>query len=110
MKQPTHHKDERLLELTKNLVAEYIGRESNRQSLITVTSAVISDRLDKVTILVTVLPESYEETAITFLRRQASEIREYVKNNARIGRIPFLTFDIDSGEKNRQRIDQLSLA
>ncbi len=108
MKQPTHHKDERILELTKHCVSEYIARESNRQSLITVTSGAISDKLDKVTIFVTVLPDSYEQTALTFLKRQASEIREYVKEHARIGRIPFLSFEIDSGEKNRQRIDTLS--
>lgn len=110
MKQPTHHKEERILELTKHLVAEYIAKESNRTSLITVTSGAISDKLDKVTIFVTVLPVSYEEAALVFLRRQASDIREYVKENARIGRIPFLTFELDSGEKNRQRIDELSVA
>lgn len=107
-KQPQHHKDQRLTELVQHLVAEYVSRESNRTSLITVTAAVISDKFQRVTVFITVMPESYEEAALTFLRRQVNEIREYIRTRARIGVIPFLTFELDKGEKNRQHIDDIS--
>lgn len=109
MKQRSPHKEERATELIKQLIAEYISRESNRQSLITVTSVSLSDRFDTAIVSFTVLPESYEETVLTFLKRQAQDIRGYIREHARIHTIPFLTFVIDKGEKNRQRIDELSI-
>lgn len=102
------HRTERITEQVKHLVAEYISKESNRQSLITVTSVSISDKLDTAVVLVTVLPESHEEHAMAFLKRQGTDIRGYIRDNMKIHTIPFLTFLIDKGEKNRQRIDELS--
>ena len=55
----------------------------------------------------TVLPENQEETALSFAHRQLTDFKQYVKDNSRIGRIPFFEVRIDKGEKNRQKIDQI---
>ena len=104
----TRHKEERASELIKQLIATYIARESNHQSLITVTAVSISPKFDKAVVLFTVLPETYEEEALKFLKRQANEIRTHIRDNVTIHTIPFLIFTLDKGEKNRQRIDELS--
>jgi ribosome-binding factor A len=106
----TPHKDEKIIELIKKLVAEYISRESNHLSLITVTGGQISDKLQRAVVFITVLPEQYEDEVLLFLKRQSKDIREYIMSHSKLGRIPFLTFVIDKGEKNRQRIDDLSRA
>lgn len=101
-------KDDRKKEILRELAAEYFSRESNRQSLITVTDVEIEAKGAKATILITVLPVDQEEKAVSFIHRQLGDFREHVKNNARIMRIPFFDIRIDKGEKNRQRLDEIS--
>jgi ribosome-binding factor A len=101
------HRKEKLPELLKHLAAEFIERESNRTSLVTVTNASISDSQKQVKILFTVLPEDQEEVVLEFLNRKKRDFFEYIDKHARIGRMPEIEFIIDTGEKNRQRIDFL---
>lgn len=100
-------KDEKLKEIIRELAARFYSEHSNRTSMITVTDVAIESRGGKAVILMTVLPESEEKPALDFAHRQLSDFREFVKANSRIARIPFFDVRIDSGEKNRQRIDEL---
>jgi ribosome-binding factor A len=101
-------KDLKTEELLKHLAAEFLQRESNRQSLVTVTGIELYDKRSKARILITVFPEDKQEAALDFARRKRSEFRDYLKKHARIHRLPQIDFDIDLGEKNRQRIDRIS--
>lgn len=100
-------KVEKLRELIRELAAQYFQRESNGQSLITVTSVETWARGGKARILVTVLPESQEETAVKFIHRQLTDFRKYVMERARLMRVPHFEVAIDTGEKNRQQIDEI---
>lgn len=101
-------KQDKVISLITELASTFINRESNRESLITVTYADISPNLKSSTIYLSVYPEAKEDTAIEFLKRKRSEFREFVKNNSRLRVLPVFEFDIDRGEKNRQKIDELS--
>lgn len=101
-------KHERFLGQIREKAAEFISHESNRTSLITVTSVVLSNDESRATIYITVLPEGKEEAAIDFLKRQRSELRAYLKKEIRSMRVPFLDIAIDMGEKNRQKIQEIS--
>ena len=94
--------------MLRELAATFFSRASNRTSLITITNVELRSRNSRATILMTVLPESMEQHAVEFAHRQLTEFREYVKENSRIGYIPFFEVAIDIGEKNRQKIDDLS--
>ena len=98
----------RVESLIKELAAAFLQEKSNRSSLITVTNCGISDNLRSVTVFVSVFPETAEESALNFLKRRRKEFREYVRTHARLRRIPFVDFEIDGGEKNRRRIDEIS--
>jgi ribosome-binding factor A len=98
---------ERTKDEIQKLASKFIERESSRKSLITVTDVYLTNDFKKVIIFVTVLPDSDEEMALDFLKRQRSDFRDYAKKNSRIRRIPFFDFEIDKGEKSRQRIDEL---
>ena len=91
----------------KQLTAEYLGRENNRTSLITVISCNTSPDLKKATVFITVLPNSKEHDALDFAKRKRAEIRGYLKKKMNVKVIPFLDIRIDEGEKNRQKIDEL---
>ncbi|OHA46999.1 MAG: hypothetical protein A2541_01115 [Candidatus Taylorbacteria bacterium RIFOXYD2_FULL_36_9] len=103
----TTFKDEKLKEQIHKWAAIFLQKESNGSSLITVTDVKLSTRAEEATILFTVLPEDKQEVALEFARRQLSEFREFMNENIKIGRMPFFHFNIDRGEKHRQRIDEI---
>src|SRR3989344_5760779 len=98
---------ERVANLIRELAAEFLGRENNRDALITVTGANVSPDLRRATVLITVLPESKENAALGFAKRKRSKVRDILKKNMKTKVVPFLDFAIDQGEKNRQKIDEL---
>ena len=100
-------RNEKVANQIKELAAQFLGRENNRTSLITVISATASPDLKRATIFITVLPTEKETSALEFVRRKLGELREFLKENVPIKTIPFLTVSIDLGEKNRQKIDEL---
>lgn len=91
----------------KELAAEFISRESNRNSLITVTRMSLADYEDHATIFISVLPETQEKAVMDFLSRQLSDFREFVKSKIQNGKIPVFTFTIDQGAKLVRKIDAL---
>lgn len=101
-------RDEKLKELIREAAAEFLQRESNYTSLITVTSVSVSDRGRRATIFITVLPDSKEEGALGLAKRKRNDFREFFKTKARVRALPFFDFAIDKGEKNRQQIDEIS--
>jgi len=102
-------KQEKIRENIKNITAQFLEKESNGTSLITVTNTNVSKDLKKATIFITVLPNTSEKSALDFVRRQRSDLRHFIQSKLKMRIIPFLDFAIDEGEKNRQRIDELSL-
>lgn len=101
-------REQKVYELFRRLAGKFISEESNHTSLITVTNIKGHNNLRECTIFVTMLPLESEENALHFLKRKRGEFREYVKKNARIKHVPTFDFEIDEGEKNRQRIDEIS--
>lgn len=100
-------RQEKFNNLVKELSAVFLGRENNKTSLITVTGCSTSPDFKKATIFITVLPENKEEVALGFVKRNRGELREYLKKNLSSKTVPFIDVEIDKGEKNRQRIDEL---
>lgn len=93
--------------IVRKLLDQYISRNSGGQSLITITSIEQADRSNNMTVRVSVLPENKEQAVLDFLHRNATEMRDYIKENSALGILPFLTFEIDRGEKHRQSIFEI---
>ena len=93
----------------KELAAEFLGRETNKTSLITVTSATCSPDLKRATVFITVFPVDKEKTALEFAKRKRADFREFLKKTMTTKNIPFIDIAIDLGEKHRQKIDELLL-
>jgi ribosome-binding factor A len=86
----------------------FFAQESNRTSLITVTSINIAPDFKRATIGISVLPESHEEQAVLFAQRRTRDMRNYIGNHLQTKMIPRLEIVIDQGEKNRRRIQDIS--
>ena len=102
------HRTEKIESILVELASKYFAIESGPGSLLTVTKSKIDDRGASATIFFTAFPDSKEKSALDFAKRRRSEFRDYIKDQSRLSVIPFIDFEIDLGEKNRQRIDTLS--
>ncbi len=101
------NRNEKIKEILHDLGARFLSLNGNGSSLITVTDVNLTRDGKYATILFTVFPIDFEKTALEFAKRKRSEFKEFVKENSRLGRIPQMDFEIDDGEKNRQKIDDL---
>ncbi|MFA6354872.1 MAG: ribosome-binding factor A [Candidatus Paceibacterota bacterium] len=103
----SEYRTEKITNHIKELSAIFIEREAGPTSLITVTRVLLSPDNKRAKIMISVLPKEKEKAAYGFIRRNLGELRKYVQKGLKINPIPFLEVEIDEGEKNRQRIDEL---
>ena len=101
-------KQNQLTEEISNFAGKYFAREYASTSLMTITRASMASNLKTITIYVSIMPTSDEQRALKFLKRSRSDFREYLKSEGQLSRIPTVDFEIDLGEKNRQRVDELT--
>lgn len=100
-------RNEKLKEILRDLAARFLSMNSNGSSLLTVTRVELTPDGKHATIFFTVFPVDFEKTAVEFAERKIHDFKDFIKEKSKLGRIPFLTFEIDDGEKNRQKIDEL---
>lgn len=93
-------------ETVARLAGEFFSREASRESLITVTRADASPDLKNAMIFISVLPESAEEKALAFAKRERSALLDFVRDKSGIYRVPTLDVQIDYGEKNRRHVEE----
>ncbi|MBX4199879.1 ribosome-binding factor A [Candidatus Parcubacteria bacterium] len=105
MRRVKHDKTE---EIIHRLAAEFVRDESSPSSLITITRVELTPAGKDAAVFFTTLPESQEDTALKFLERKTGEFKKFVLDKSRLGIVPHLTFKIDYGERNRQRLDEIS--
>ncbi|MEK7087688.1 MAG: ribosome-binding factor A [Patescibacteria group bacterium] len=101
-------KSEKIREAIRHAAAEFLSETSNRTSLITVTGVQLSPKRDQATVLITVFPESKEEEALAFAGRSGGALRDFLSKRVSLQHVPYISFALDLGEKNRQRIEELS--
>lgn len=102
-------KDGRTESIIAHSVNDFILRESNGKSLITVTKVQSDNRGKNALISFTAFPEDNEDEALEFLKRKRGEFREYIKAKTELSVIPWIDFEIDKGEKNRQKIERIKI-
>lgn len=101
------YREEKIENKIRELAATFIEREAGNTSLITVTRVILEARGRNAKIMISVLPQDKENAAFGFIKRNLGDMRKFIKNELSINPIPYLDVEIDEGEKNRQRIDQL---
>lgn len=104
----TSRREIQVSEAIAHLAGEFLARSSNTPYLVTVTHAELTPDLKQATIFISVLPQTHEEEALASAKRLRSDLRDYIKEESRLHPIPLVDFAIDFGEKNRQRIDELT--
>ena len=101
-------RETKLKDVIKVAAAEFLQRESNYTSMLTITDVSLSEKSNRAGVFFTVHPEDKEKGALDFVKRKRAEFREFFKSKARMRALPFFDFEIDKGEKNRQKIDEIA--
>jgi ribosome-binding factor A len=97
----------RMTALLQELTAKFIRSEANSDPMITVTSIDLAQDFKSAIVFITTIPDERIGDALIFLKRNAGDMRNYLKKHARIKHIPHLEFMQDAGEKHRQHMDRL---
>lgn len=84
-------KDERLISAIHAAAAEFINRESNRRSLVTVTSADLPDE-KHARIFISVFPQKDTRAAMDFLSRRHGEFMSFLKKHVKLHVVPRVSF------------------
>lgn len=92
----------------RDLIAKYLEQASDRTSMITVTRVELLHSGKLVRAYLSVFPVEKEGAALFFAERNLSEIKAYLAKATKMRSVPSIEFVTDEGEKNRQRIDELS--
>ncbi len=100
-------RQEKVSELIKRYAAVFFESETDGSSLITITDCQASESLKHVRILISVFPTKKEEATLEFLKSKTMDFRNYLKTKLKMKFIPQVDVEIDKGEKNRQRIEEL---
>ena len=93
-------------ELTK-VIAEFLRREFGAAPLVTVTHTKIARGLKSAIVFLSIFPETEERAVHARLKKRRKELNEYIAARMKMKYLPLVSFEIDRGEKNRQRIDEL---
>ena len=94
-------------QILRDAVAEFLAREAGPQSLITFTRTDISSDFARATIYLSVLPQEKEAAALGLANRNIPELKKFLKERTKL-RVPYIEFTPDLGERNRERLDELS--
>jgi ribosome-binding factor A len=101
-------RDEKALSRMTELAARYIAREAGRSTLITPLRSEVSSDRKHATVFVSIFPDQEREHALKFLNRHSDMFRDFLKKEGRFAVLPFVKFEYDYGEENRQNLDTLS--
>lgn len=82
----------KVLSALVHVAAEYINRESNRQSLITVTRVALDARGREAYIYVSIYPDDHAHAALDFLNRNHDEFKQFVRSRLKMHDIPRYRF------------------
>ncbi|MFA5022910.1 MAG: ribosome-binding factor A [Candidatus Paceibacterota bacterium] len=99
------HRQEKVAGRLQEIISTFLNLEANTKSVVTVTHCDIGSDLKNVVAFLSVFPESYEEEALAFAKRKRTDLRQLIAREMPMKTIPFIDFEIDAGEKNRQKIE-----
>lgn len=100
-------REEKTTSLLKELFSEFFMRVNFNGALVTPTLVYLSKNLKSVKIFISIFPEEKERAALKILKSKAVELRKYVNEKIKMKYLPYFEFEIDKGEKNRQRIEEI---
>ena len=92
---------ERALSAIQKAAGEFVNRESNRRSMITVTRVLMDRKGLRAEIYISVFPDKDTAAAVDFLNRKRDEFRRYIAKRVEMRALPRPIF---LAEPNREGV------
>ena len=103
------HRTEQLNEELRHQISEFLAREAEMplDSLVTVLRVITTPNLQEAKIIVSVIPAGQTGTALHLLTRLTHSLVSYLRKRVTFHSIPHMTWAVDNGEENVDRLEQL---
>ncbi len=99
-------RQEKVNSLLRRFVSSFLVKEKG-SSIITITRIETSKDLKSAKIFISIFPESGELEIMNLLKAKIKELHEFIGPKIKMKFFPRLEFEIDKGEKERQKIEKL---
>ena len=93
--------------LLRNLVSSFVGREFKSGTIITVTHVETSRDLRNAKVFVSIFPDSKSDDTLKLLEKKSRDLKKYVQPLLKMKFLPEFEFELDYGEKNRQKLEEI---
>lgn len=100
-------REEKLNAHLQKVLAEFLREEFGVSPLVAVTRVAVARGLRSARVFITVFPEKNAKEILAALEKKHAALTKYLIAHTRVKYIPSVSFEIDLGEKNRQRIEEL---
>ncbi len=100
-------REEKLNAHLQKVLAEFLREELGVSPLVSVTRVEVARGLKSARAFITVFPEKDASAALAALEKKHGALMRYLAAHTRLKYLPSVSFEIDLGEKNRQRIEEL---
>lgn len=98
----------RVNKLIKKEISQSLLKEINFSDiLVTVIGVETSPDLRQAKVKITVLPQEKSGIALNIIQRNIYPLQQIINKKLRIRRSPKIIFEIDKGETNAQRVEEL---
>jgi len=103
------HRTEQLNEELRHQISEFLAREAElpTNSLATVLKVITTPNLQEAKVIVSVIPANQTGTVLHALTRLTHELARYLRKNMTVHSVPHMTWVVDNGEENVDRLEQL---
>jgi len=100
-------REEKISSLLKQLSSEFLVRLDLGKNFTTITHVTLSKNLKSAKIFISVYPSTSEKKVLKIIKEKRCNMQNFVASKTKLKFLPRLEFEIDEGEKNRQRIEEL---
>ncbi len=100
-------RQEKFNSLLKNLISSFLCKELDKNCVMTITRVETPKDFKTAKIFISIFPENREKEIMKFLKSKAGDLRRYIGSQIKTKFLPFLEFEIDEGNKNVKRIEEL---
>lgn len=98
---------EKIISLLEKIVSSFVKSKVESGTIVSITGIEISNDLRKVKILISIFPENKEKETFNSLKDKEKDLRNYAKTRLKMKFLPSFEIEMDKGEKNRQRLEEI---
>ncbi len=102
----TSRRQEKVNSLLRQFVSSFLVKEKG-SAIVTITRIETSKDLKIAKIFISIFPESKEIEMVKLLKSRIGELHRFIGSRIKMRFLPRLEFEIDKGEKERQKIEKL---